>query len=58
MATTWVETNKSTTTWSEQVSYLLQEIGDFLLQEDGYKLVIEPSAGFKNPTTWDYSNKH
>ena len=38
--------------------YLLQENGDFLLQENGGKIVLNQSWNFKEPITWTKQTKN
>jgi hypothetical protein len=49
---------KNTGTWDDGVNYLLQEIGDFLLQENGSKIVLQQSPNFRNPATATAGTKH
>jgi len=49
--------SKNSTDFSTEEAYLLQEIGDYLLLETGYK--IDLSHGFdKNTTTFTNLTKH
>lgn len=44
--------SKNSTSWDDRVHHLLQEIGDFLLQESGGKIVLQESLGHIPSTTW------
>lgn len=56
--TTWSYPTKNPATWAETLDYLLQEMGDFLLLEDGGKMILEPSIdSMKHTTTWTDQNK-
>lgn len=49
--------SKTSSTFDKGVDYLLQELGDYLLQENGYKIVLNQSLAFRNPTDWTAQNK-
>jgi len=63
----WTEQSKTTSSFTNQTKhsatfdvglyYLLQEIGDYLLQENGGKIVLQESFGFLTPTTWTNQSK-
>ncbi len=55
---TFTGQTKNTSTWDQGVWYLLQEIGNYILQENGDKLVLNQSWNFKNPITWTVQTKH
>jgi hypothetical protein len=68
MTTTWTEQSKNTATWSAGTKNtahwspsdwaLLQEMGDYLLQENGGKILLEESTGSKKGTSWTAQNKN
>jgi hypothetical protein len=49
---------KHSSSFDNGVWYLLQEIGDYLLQESGGKIVLQKSWNFKTPITWTNQTKH
>jgi hypothetical protein len=63
----WVNTTKHTSTFSAQEKlgrafYLLQEIADYLLQENGYKIKLQESMEWagtsRNASTFTGITKH
>jgi len=50
--------SKTSSTWDYGVYYLLQEIGDYLLQENGGKIVLQESTNQKTPTSWTNQTKN
>ena len=49
----WGNDSKNTSTWDDGLAFLLQEIGAFLLQENGGKIVLQESWGGKNTPEWN-----
>ena len=56
--TDWTAQTKNETTFDNGLYFLLQEIGDYLLQENGGKIVLQESWNFKAPTTWTGTTKN
>ena len=54
----WTNETKHSTSWATGIEFLLQEIGDYLLQEDGFKIVLDPSVGSKSQPTWTNLTKN
>lgn len=63
----WTNLDKSTSTFIPQEKvgrafYLLQEMADYLLQENGYKIVLQESMewsnGTKHTSTFTNQTKH
>lgn len=56
--TTWTNPTKNQATWADTLEFLLQEMGSFLLLEDGGKIIVEPTLdSFKHTTNWVDQNK-
>jgi len=55
---TFTGESKNTSSWDLGAWYLLQELGDYLLQENGDKIVLDQSWNFKNAITWTNQTKH
>jgi len=52
---TWTEITKNTATYADQsktsgIFFLLQEIGKFLLQENGHRIITQESISWTNLT--------
>ncbi len=54
----WTYDTKNTSTWDYGEWFLLQELGDYLLQENGDKIVLDQSPGTKNTASWTFGTKH
>ena len=50
MTTPWTKRTKPSTTWGGRTNRLLQEMGDFLLWEDGSKILLRTED--VSATTW------
>lgn len=49
--------SKTSTSLDRGIYFLLQEIGDYLLQENGDKIVLEESINYKNRSSLTNQNK-
>ena len=52
--TVWDKIAKLSTDWTKLpiIAFLLQEMGDYLLQENGSKIVLEDAVGHQDPNQW------
>jgi len=55
---TFTPQSQNTSTWDSGAYYLLQEIGDYLLQEDGCKILLQESYNYKKPITYSALTKN
>jgi len=50
--TTFTNQSKSNVTFNPLVGYLLQEVGDYILWEDGSKIVLDATSQYKRDIAW------
>lgn len=48
---------KNTSTFDGGAYFLLQEIGDYLLQENGWRILLQESTNYKRPVSWSGGTK-
>lgn len=49
---TYTNTDKPSTTWSDGIGFLLTQALGFLLLEDGGKIILDQSVNYTPSTTW------
>jgi hypothetical protein len=57
-ASSFTGQSKNTGTWDNGLGHLLQELGYYILQENGGKIVLQESWNFVNPIIWTDETKH
>jgi len=53
----WTLQSKHTSSWDKGVGYLLQEISDYILQENGGRIILSQSWAVLNQTDWTLQSK-
>jgi len=49
--------SKNTSVWDKGIGYLLQEISDYILQENGGRIILSQSWAVLNQTDWTLQSK-
>ena len=54
---TFTKQSKNTSVWDKGIGYLLQEISDYILQENGGKIILSQSWAVLKQTHWTAQDK-
>jgi hypothetical protein len=48
----WTRPDERTQSMDKGLYFLLKEMGDYILQENGYKILLQETWNYKKPITW------
>jgi len=48
----WTRPDERTQSMDKGLYFLLKELGDYILQENGYKILLQETWNYQKPITW------